>query len=93
MEWNEHTQLRLRIDNLLGKIVEVFPNTPHKSAQIRMDLAKMWRGLVKQFGLLDQEAVECRKRQKATAKYIELRANIEETIKIIDKRITWGAML
>ena len=93
MEWNEHTELRLRIDNLLSKIVETFPNNTHKSAQVRLDLAKMWRGLVKQFGLLDQEAVECRRRQKATAKYLELRAAVEEMIHIIDKRVTWGAML
>ena len=93
MEWNEHTALRLRIDNLLSKIVETFPTSTHKSAQIRMDLAKMWRGLVKQFNLLDQEAVECRRRQKATAKYLELRADIDDIIHIIDKRVTWGAML
>lgn len=93
MQWNEHTQLRLRIDNLLGKISEVFPNTPHKSAQIRMDLAKLWRGLNKQFGLLDQEAVECRKLKKATARYTELRADVEARIQLIDRRITWGAML
>ena len=93
MEWNEHTALRLRIDNLLGKIVEAFPTTTHKSAQVRMDLAKLWRGLNKQFGLLDQEAVECRKLKKATAKYQELRADIEARIKLIDKRVTWGLML
>ncbi len=94
MEWNEHTELRLRIDNLRGKITEVFPEPfPHKDAQIKMDLAKLWRGLVKQFGLLDQEAVECRKLKKATLKYTELRADVEATITIIDKRITWGCML
>lgn len=93
MEWNEHTALRLRIDNLVGKIKEAFPNNPRKSAQIRMDLAKLWRGLNTQFGLLDQEAVECRRRQKATAKYLELRADIETRIHIINKRVTWGLML
>lgn len=94
MEWNEHTQLRLRIDNLKGKIKEAFPQRfPHKDAQITMDLAKLWRGLNIQFGLLDQEAVECRRRQKATAKYLELRADIEARIQFIDKRVTWGLML
>ena len=93
MEWNEHTALRLRIDNLLGKIAEAFPNNKYKSAMVRMDLAKLWRGLNIQFGLLDQEAVECRRRQKATAKYQELRADVEARIQLIDKRVTWGLML
>lgn len=93
MEWNEHTQLRLQIDNLLGKITDAFPGNTHKSSQIRLDLAKLWRGLNKQFGLLDQEAVECRKLKKATARYTELRADVEARIKLIDKRVTWGLML
>jgi hypothetical protein len=93
MEWNEHTQLRLRIDNLRGKIVEAFPYDDYKGSQARMDLTKIWSGLNSQFKLLDQEAVECRRRNKATPKYTGLRASVESLIYMIDKRVTWGLLL
>ena len=93
MEWNEHTQLRLQIDNLLGKIQEAFPHNNQKNGTIRLDLAHMWRNLNNQFKLLDQEAVECRRRNKPTSQYTELRASVDELIHIIDKRVTWGLML
>jgi hypothetical protein len=93
MEWDEHTQLRLRIDNLRGKIIEAFPYEEYKSSQIRMDLTKLWATLNQNFSQLDKEAVECRRRHKATPKYTELRAQIEELIRLIDKRVTWGLML
>ena len=93
MEWNEHTQLRLRIDNLRGKIIEAFPYDEYKNSQIRLDLTKIWKSLNVQFGLLDQEAVECRRRHKSTPKYIELKDSVEQLIHIIDKRVTWWLLI
>ena len=76
-----------RIDNAYTQISAV------KSKLARRDLLIMLRATEAAYTKMDQERVECRRLKKETARYQELKTNLEEVLAHLEKHITFASLL
>ena len=76
-----------RIDNAYTQISAV------KSKLARRDLLMMLRAAEAAYTKMDQERVECRRLKKETARYQELKNNLEEVLAHLEKHITFASLL
>ena len=76
-----------RIDNAYTQISAV------KSKLARRDLLVMLRATEAAYTKMDQERVECRRLKKETARYQELKNNLEEVLAHLEKHITFASLL
>ena len=64
-----------------------------KSKLARRDLLMMLRAAEAAYTKMDQERVECRRLKKETARYQELKNNLEEVLAHLEKHITFASLL
>jgi hypothetical protein len=83
----EHQSYQQRLDAAKAQIQDI------KRWNIRNDLLVIHRNCVKQYVLMDQEYVNCRRTRKVTAQYTQLAATLGEWLHLLEKRITWANLL
>ena len=64
-----------------------------KSKSAKRDLVKMVRAIDSKINAVDQEKVECRRLQKETIKYRELKQQVSELLDNLEKHITFAALI
>ena len=64
-----------------------------KSKLARRDLLMMLRAAEAAYTKMDQERVECRRLKKETARYQELKNNLDEVLAHLEKHITFASLL
>ena len=64
-----------------------------KNKQAQRDLLLFLRGAEAAYSKLDAESVNCRRLKKETAKYLELKQNLEEVLSYLEKHITFASLL
>lgn len=82
-----HAKLREDVDRIRSRINKLSHHDPS-----RMDLIKMHRNILEVWTKLDNEMINCRKRNCETANYTELSTVIRDRIKIMDKELFWRGL-
>lgn len=83
---SKHYEYRAKLDSLQNQIRATSP-------QARVDLLKMWRSCDNLFQALDSELVNCRRRNRLSAKYTTLQEQLDNIILSLEKRIMWAGLL
>lgn len=83
----EHTKLRGELDKIRDRVSGLKTYDPS-----RMDLLKVYKHILEVWNKLDNEMINCRRRNCETATYTKLAGQIRERIKIMDKEIFWRGL-
>lgn len=83
----EHAKLREELNNIRYRVIGL--KTYDSS---RMDLLKFYKNILKVWQKLDNEMINCRKRNCETATYTELAETIRERLKIMDREVFWRGL-
>lgn len=82
------------MDNLYTRLDLAVPRiTAIKSKLAQRDLIKMVRAIDKKLTEIDQELVECRRRQKNTLKFNELHEQATALLDNLEKHITFASLI
>ena len=76
-----------RIDQAYHQIASV------KNKQAQRELMMFLRGVEAAYSKLDAESVNCRRLKRETAKYLELKQNLDEVLDYLEKHITFASLL
>lgn len=79
--------LRARLSQITLQISQV------KNRQARRDLTMMLRSANAAMRNIDQELVECRRRQRATAKYQDLVTEADQVLKFVEQHLVFAVLL
>jgi len=57
------------------------------------NLVKMWANCARLWNELDIEFVQCRRRQRLTAKYAEIAEKLDTALVVLEQHLTFGTLL
>ncbi len=83
----EHAKLREELDKIRDRVSSLKTYDP-----ARMDLLKFYRNILEVWNKLDNEMINCRRRNCESATYTELATTIRERLKVMDKEIFWRGL-
>ena len=77
---------RKRLDKLRWTCLEF-------GGQIGMDLMKLWRTADKLYTQCDIASIDCRRYQRETRKYLEVKLAFYDSLEFLERRITFARLL
>lgn len=80
----QHQQLRAELDNVRLQVQRL-----PQSDLARRDLMAMSNTIESIWQKLDNEMIACRRRQRATANYLEMVGQIKERLAIMKREVFW----
>jgi phosphoglycerate-specific signal transduction histidine kinase len=83
----QHAKLRGELDKIRDRINALKTYDPS-----RMDLLKVHKNILEVWNKLDNEMINCRRRNCETATYTELAETIKKRLAIMDKEIFWRGL-
>jgi len=78
--------LKTRLDNVFFQIIQIPP-------AMREDMRRLWRPARAVWTDLDQELVECRRLNKPTARYQDLKQDLQNRLDLMEQYITFATLL
>lgn len=78
--------LKHRLDVIFFQIIEIAPN-------MREDMRRLWRPARALWDELDRELVECRRHDKPTSKYTEIKTDLLTRLDLMEQYITFATLL
>jgi hypothetical protein len=81
-----NNELKQRLDAIFFQIIELRPD-------MREDMRRLWRPARARWDEMDKELVECRRLNKPTIRYKEIKQDLETRLEIMEQYITFATLL
>jgi predicted nucleic acid-binding Zn-ribbon protein len=82
------------MDDLRQRLQQLEQQIPNiKNRQARRELVMMLKSANSALTRVDQELVECRRRQRPTVKYQDLVTEADKVLKFVEQHLTFAALL